>query len=102
MAISSVCHYCISSSPFYSKITHSAHVAPIVVVMPQGEQDAQAFLRQHAITPRSVVSASLASINVNATPTLLLVSPSGMVTKEWVGELTNTQQQDVIESLDHT
>jgi len=102
VAISSACHYCVASTPFYSEITHSTHVAPIVVVMPQGEQDAQAFLREHSITPRSVVSASLASIQVSATPTLLLISPSGMVTKEWVGELTNMQRHDVIESLDHT
>jgi len=102
VAISSACHYCVASSPFYSEMTRSTHVAPIVVVMPQGKQDAQAFLREHAITPRSVVSASLASIQVSGTPTLLLVSSSGMVTKAWVGELTNMQRHDVLESLDHT
>jgi hypothetical protein len=100
VAISSACHYCVASTPFYSAITHSTHVAPIVVVMPQGEQDAQTFLSKHAISPRNVVSANLASIQVNATPTLLLVSSSGIVTKEWVGELTNTQRHDVIQSLD--
>lgn len=102
VAISSACHYCIASTPFYSEITHSTHVAPIVVVMPQGEQDAQAFLREYAVTSGSVVSASLASIQVSATPTLLLISSSGMVTKEWVGELTNMQRHDVLKSLDHT
>jgi hypothetical protein len=102
VAISSACHYCVASAPFYSEITRSTHVAPIVVVMPQGELDAQAFLREHAITPHNLVSASLASIQVNATPTLLLISASGIVTKAWVGELTNIQRHDVIESLDHT
>jgi hypothetical protein len=102
VAISSACHYCVASTPFYSEITHSTHVAPIIVVMPQGEQDAQTFLREHAITPRSVVSASLSSIQVSATPTLLLISASGVVTKAWVGELTNMQRHDVIESLNHT
>jgi hypothetical protein len=102
VAISSACHYCVASSPFYSEITHSTHVAPIVVVMPQGEQDAQTFLHEHAITPGSVVSASLASIQVSATPTLLLISSSGVVTKVWVGELTGTQKRDVVESLDQS
>jgi hypothetical protein len=102
VAISSACHYCIASTPFYSELTHSTHVVPIIVVMPQGEQDSQEFLREHAITPHSVVSASLASIQVNATPTLLLISASGIVKKAWVGELTNMQRHDVIESLDHT
>ena len=102
MAISSACHFCVDSAPFYSELTHSTHVAPVVVVMPQAEQDARAFLQAHEITPLSVVSASLASIQVNATPTLLLISSSGIVTREWVGELTNTQRHDVLESLDHT
>ena len=102
VAISSACHFCIASTHFYSQITRSNHAAPVVVVMPQGEQDAQAFLSKHAIAPSSVVSASLASIQVNATPTLLLISPSGIVTKAWIGELTDTQQHEVIESLDHT
>jgi hypothetical protein len=102
VAISSACHYCVASTPFYSEITHTNHLAPIVVVMPQGEQDAQAFLREHDITPHSVVSASLSNIQVSATPTLLLISASGMVTKAWVGELTTTQRNEVIESLDHT
>jgi hypothetical protein len=102
VAISTACHYCVASTPFYSEMTHSAHNAPIVVVMPQQEQDARSFLRKHDITPRSLVSANLASIQVSATPTLLLISSSGMVTKEWVGELTNIQRHEVIESLDHS
>jgi hypothetical protein len=102
VAISTACHYCIASTTFYSEMTHAAHVAPIVVVMPQKEQDARTFLREHDVTPRSIVSANLASIQVSATPTLLLISSSGIVTKEWVGELTNIQQHEVIESLDHS
>ena len=102
VAISTACHYCVASTPFYREMTHSVHVAPIVVVMPQREQDARTFLREHDITPRSVVSANLASIQVSATPTLLLISSSGIVTKEWVGELTNIQRHEVIESLDHS
>ena len=85
VAISSACHYRISSTPFYSEMTQSARAAPIVVVMPQEEKDAIAFLREHAVTPRSVVSSTLASIQVSATPTLLLFSSSGTVTKEWSG-----------------
>jgi hypothetical protein len=102
VAISAACHYCVASTPFYSEMTHSAHVAPIVVVMPQEEQDARTFLREHDIKPGGVVSANLASIQVSATPTLLLISSSGIVTKEWVGELTNRQRNEVIESLDHS
>jgi len=101
VAISSACHFCVDSTPFYSEITHSTHVAPIIVVMPQGEQDARTFLEKYAITPRSVVSASLPSIQVNATPTLMLVSSSGTVKQTWVGELNDAQKHEVFTALDH-
>jgi hypothetical protein len=101
VAISSACHFCVNSTPFYSQITHANHAAPVVVVMPQDKHEAQTFLRGHAITPSTVVSADLANIQVAATPTIMLISSSGTVTKSWVGELTEAQQKQVIESLDH-
>ena len=102
LAISSACHFCIQSTPFYSKITRSSHVAPIIVAMPQDMGTAQRFLRQHAITPSSTVSIPLTSLQVQGTPTLLLVSSTGRITRSWVGELSNSQQKQVLESLDHS
>jgi hypothetical protein len=102
VAISSTCHYCLESAPFYSRITRSNHAAPIVIVMPQEQSEAKAFLLEHAIAPSSTVSLALNKIQVEGTPTLFLVSSSGTVTKSWVGELSKTQQQQVLESLDHT
>ncbi len=96
MAISSACHFCVESTPFYSQITGSPHAAPIVVVMPQQQPEARAFLLDHAITPSSTVSLDLGQIRVGGTPTLLLVSSSGTVTKSWVGELSETQQKSGI------
>jgi hypothetical protein len=99
VAISSACHYCVNSTPFYSQITHSAHQAPVVVVMPQGQVEAKAFLQQHSITPNVTVSADLTNIQVQATPTLLLISSSGTITRSWVGELTETQKKQVVDAL---
>ncbi|HMH14158.1 MAG TPA: hypothetical protein VK578_13730 [Edaphobacter sp.] len=99
VAISSACHYCVNSTPFYSQITHSAHHAPVVIVMPQGQEEARAFLQQHSITPNNTVSTDLANIQVQGTPTLLLISSSGTITRSWVGELTETQKKQVIDAL---
>jgi len=102
VAISSTCHYCLESAPFYSKITRSNHDAPIVVVMPQEQSEAKAFLLEHAIAPSSTVSLALNKIQVEGTPTLFLVSSSGTVTRSWVGELSTTQQQQVLDLLNRT
>jgi hypothetical protein len=99
VAISSACHYCMDSTPFYSQLTHSAHQAPIVVVMPQSQEEARAFLQQYSITPNNTVSTDLANIQVQATPTLLLISSSGTVTRSWVGELTEIQKKQVIDAV---
>jgi hypothetical protein len=102
VAISSTCHYCLESAPFYSSITRTNHAAPIVVVMPQEQREAKTFLLEHAIAPSSTVSLPLNKIQVEGTPTLLLVSSSGTVIRSWVGELSKRQQQQVLESLDLT
>ena len=101
IAMSSECRYCVDSASFYKDLTHRNHAAPIVIVMPQRKQAAQEFLRRYMVTPNNVISAELTSIQVSATPTVLLISSSGVVEKVWVGELTKTQQQEVFTSLDH-
>ena len=79
VAISSACPHCVNNSSFYSDITRSAHRIPIVIVMPQSKQTAQSFLDEHSITPSRTISADLRNIQVDVTPTLMLVSPSGIV-----------------------
>ncbi len=99
IAISSTCHYCVSSATFYSQLTKVSHPLPVVVVIPQRKQTASAFLTQHQITPQNLVSTDLVDIHVDATPTLLLVSSSGVITKTWVGELTDSQQGQVLTAI---
>ena len=101
VAIWSGCPHCVNESAFYSELTRSAHRVPIVTVMPQPEQIAQSFLDQHGIKPAKTVSADLRSIQVQVTPTLLLVSSSGLVQQAWVGELDDKQQHEVFTAVDH-
>ena len=100
LAISTACHFCIESTPFYRDLTRSPHLASIVVAMPQKQPVAEEFLRQHTIVPSTTVSIPLTEIDVEGTPTLLMVSSNGTITKSWVGELSRTQQQQVLASVD--
>ncbi len=101
VAISSTCPHCVNSSSFYSKLTRSAHRNPVVVVMPQSEETARSFLARSSITPSRMISANLSSIQVSVTPTLVLVSSSGVVKQTWVGELDDSQRREVLTVLDH-
>lgn len=101
VAISSTCPHCMKETSFYSDITRSAHRTPIIVVMPQETQTAQSFLGGYHITPSRAISADLQGIQVKVTPTLILISSSGVVRQTWVGELNDTQKREVFQALDH-
>jgi len=101
VAISSTCPHCMKESSFYSDITRSAHRIPIIVVMPQESQTAQSFLGDYHIKPSRAISADLQGIQVKVTPTLILISSSGVVRQTWVGELNDTQKREVFQALDH-
>ena len=64
VAISSSCHFCVASMPFYRELTQSLHPAPVVIAMPQSPAAAEAFLRLYAITPSHTVSIPLPTIDV--------------------------------------
>ena len=102
MAVSTTCHYCSSSAPFYQRLlpAASAHHVKVVAVLPQPHEEATAYLT-HLGLPAGLeaVQAPLSTIDVNGTPTLLLVDGSGVVQKSWVGQLPSAQEQDVLAHL---
>jgi thiol-disulfide isomerase/thioredoxin len=100
MFISTTCHFCRASEPFYQQL---ARTAPgrfdLVAVLPQSQDQADAYLKSSAISARKVISTSLSSAGVNATPTLLLLSPVGEVEKAWVGLLDEQGQKSVLDAV---
>lgn len=100
IAISTLCPHCENEAAFYSDLTRSKHRSPVVVVMPQQQQTAQSFLDEHHINPTNTISADLRNLQVRATPTIVLVSSSGVVKQTWVGELNDKQKTEVSSAID--
>ncbi|HEY0796171.1 MAG TPA: redoxin family protein [Acidisarcina sp.] len=97
LAISTTCHYCKESEPFYRDLlARSAGKVKVVAVLPQSQAEAQAFVKDEEMPSMQVVSAQLDSIGVHATPTLLLVDERGRVQNAWIGKLDEKGQQDVL------
>jgi hypothetical protein len=96
IAISTQCHFCRDSEPFYKELAEkSASRVKLVAVLPQPQSEAEEYVR-HAIAPSiQVVSTPLDSLGVMSTPTLLLIDSSGRVQKAWVGKLDGPAQQQV-------
>ena len=100
IALSATCPHCISDAAFYSDLTRVTHHSQIIVVMPQNDQGIAGFHKQHKINPSRTLSANLASIQVSATPAILQVSSDGVVTRTWVGQLTDKEKQSVFKAAD--
>lgn len=96
IAISTTCHFCRDSEAFYKELAaQSQNDVQLVAVLPQAQNEAEQYVHQ-AIAPNlQVVSASLDSLGVTGTPTLLLVDGGGKVQKAWIGKLDGPGQQQV-------
>jgi thiol-disulfide isomerase/thioredoxin len=97
LAVSTQCHFCKDSLPFYKELAAKAQgKADIVAVLPQQPPEAQAFFKQADVAVSQVISAGLGSEGVTGTPTLILIDATGKVEAVWVGKLDVQQQQEVL------
>jgi len=96
LAISTNCHFCRDSEPFYKDLAaRSQGRLKIVAVLPQSLEEAEPYVRQSIAPSIQVVSSRLDAIGVAGTPTLLLIDSSGKVQQAWVGKLDDQGQQQV-------
>jgi len=100
IAISSNCHFCQESQPFYRQLANTPGVtANLVAVLPMPQRDAENYVHSSISSSLQVVSASLDTIDVSSTPTLLLVDSQGKVERAWVGKLDDASQKQVESQL---
>jgi hypothetical protein len=96
MVISTRCHFCRDSEPFYKELAEkSGSRVKLVAVLPQPQAEAELYVRQAIAPSIQVVSMRIDSLGVTGTPTLLLIDGSGRVQKAWVGKLDASSQQQV-------
>lgn len=95
LAVSSTCHFCTESAPFYRQL--AAHNrARLIAVLPQSAEEGKLYLEGLGVAVDEIKQISLSSINVSGTPTLILVNNDGVITDTWVGKLQAAQEADVL------
>ena len=101
LAISTQCHFCADSMPFYQKLVQAASIknARIIGLFPQTTDESKNYLTNHQVAVAEVHQVSLARIGVQGTPTLMIVDASGKVTAEWVGKLDPAREAEVLAAL---
>ena len=84
LALSTSCHFCTESAPFYRALekTKPPNVQ-LVAILPQEPDESRNYLTKRGLHLSDIAKASLASIGVNGTPTLILVDKNGLVKQSW-------------------
>lgn len=82
LAISTTCHFCKDSEPFYRRLQQEVGKGlKTVAVLPQPVDEAEQYLNGAGLHVDQVKQAVLGGIGVRGTPTMLLVNSAGIVTK---------------------
>jgi hypothetical protein len=102
LALSTVCRYCTESGPFYQRVAQQRATNQnirLVAVFPQSVADGQKYLSDLGVTVDEVRQARLDSINVMATPTLILANADGVVAESWQGKLPGETESELLARL---
>jgi thiol-disulfide isomerase/thioredoxin len=100
LALSTTCHFCSESAPFYQKLQQQKpNSVRLVAVFPQSVENSRNYLNKLGVSVSDVVQSSLSSVGVSGTPTLLLIDNEGSVTDSWVGRLSDSEAAKVIAQI---
>ena len=95
------CRYCTESAPFYQNLIQQTKGKPVrlVAVLPNNREEAEQYMAELNISGIDIRQASLNSLNVGGTPTLLLADHEGKVTDVWLGKLKPDKQHEALIKL---
>lgn len=100
LALSTTCHFCSESAPFYQQLLkeRSGNIR-IVAVLPQSISDSKDYLNRLGVAVDDIRQAQMSSLGVRGTPTLILVDNNGVVVNSWVGKLPKAEEAKVIDQV---
>ena len=102
LVLSTTCHYCTESAPFYRRLTAALEQRPdvrVLAVFPQSVEEGRRYLASMAVPIKEVRQEEIKSIRVPLTPSLLTVNGAGRVVDIWTGRLDLKQEQAVFSGL---
>jgi len=105
MALSTQCHFCSESAPFYQRVAQERAKTGnlrLLAVLPQSVSESQNYLKTLGVTVDDVKQLRLDSIGVSGTPTLLMANGEGIVTDSWRGQLSAEKEVEVLNHVNQT
>lgn len=103
LALSTRCRFCDQSIPFYQKLVSLRREKGVrfqtVGAFRESGEAAREYLSAKGLGLDTVVAGSPINLEIEGTPTLILINGEGKVIQEWEGFLDETRQKEVIEKL---
>jgi len=99
LAVSSTCHFCSESAPFYKTLASNKGDTRIVAVLPQSIEEGRKYLAKLGVMVDDVKHLPLEQIGVSGTPSVILVDNSGVVKNFWLGKLTADKERTVLDAV---
>lgn len=100
LSLSTKCHYCEESLPFYKRLIdeqhRSAEKLSLFALFPNSETEVKDYQKRNQLDLKYVANVHPSSIDVAGTPTLVLVDAEGKVSDVWVGKLSSADEQEVM------
>ncbi len=101
VALSTSCHFCSESAPFYQRLAQAAVAkeVKVIAVLPQSPAEGHDYLKTLAVPISDVRQVSLSSLSIGGTPTLVLVNEKGEVAGVWIGKLQSNKEDELLSRL---
>lgn len=102
MVLSTTCHFCTESGPFYKRLMEARtdkKKLRVVAVLPQGEEEARKYLDKLGFVADEIRTASPTALGVRGTPTLILTDSKGAAVNTWIGKLPTSKEDEVLKAI---
>ncbi len=102
MVLSTSCHFCSESAPFYRDLLSSPSKSTFhaVAVFPPTDINPESYIKRLALHIQDIRSAAFDAIGpIRGTPSLVLVDDTGRVSASWMGKLSSNQEAEVFRAL---
>lgn len=99
LAVSTTCHYCTVSGPFYQRLVKEHGNAQLIAVLPQTVGEGQTYMKKLGVEIADVRQVSFNDLRIVGTPTLILIDEGGKVTDVWQGALQPDEENEVSSRL---
>lgn len=99
LALSSKCHFCTESAPFYQRLARERPKARLIALVPHTVDEGKKYLEELKVDVDEILQVPFGSLGVRGTPTLILVGDQGSTIKSWVGKLASNTEAEVLAEL---